>query len=226
MPVSCAQRLQAIARVEREVQALDRVAPRARRQAFEQERAGPSATAAGRGAAGTAAARPPGPAISSILAGASGFAHGSAYDAEICPPLANDVSSAAPSWRSTTVTSWPSCARYHAAVTPTTPAPRTSTRIRRPSSARRAPPPGCSCRRGCGRRTRCRRARPAASTWTPAARRPGYAASDRANSACVHASADDRGGGVRRMLQRIVGAIEIAFLDRADLARESRSSRR
>ena len=99
--------------------------------------------------------------------GASGLAHGSAYDAEIWPPLANEVSSAAPSWRSTTVTSWPSCARYHAAVTPTTPAPRTTIRIARGAraSARPSPrPAGCSCRTGCGRRTRCRRAPPAAST--------------------------------------------------------------
>ena len=51
-----------------------------------------------------------------IFSGASGLAHGSAYDAEIWPPLANDVSRPAPGCRSTSVTSCPSAARYHAAV--------------------------------------------------------------------------------------------------------------
>src|SRR5512138_1961561 len=62
-----------------------------------------------------------------IFGSTAGFAHGSAWPAEICPPLANEVSSPAWSRRSTTVTSWPASARYQALVTPITPAPRTRT---------------------------------------------------------------------------------------------------
>src|SRR5207245_4906012 len=64
-----------------------------------------------------------------ILAGACGFAYGCACDTEIWPPLANEVSSPAASWRSITVTSCPLFARYHAEVTPSTPAPSTRTFI-------------------------------------------------------------------------------------------------
>ena len=64
-----------------------------------------------------------------------------------------------------------------------TPAPSTRTRIvtaaprRRPALPARLrasvyPPSGCSCRRGCDRRRRCRRARPAASISRRAATRP------------------------------------------------------
>src|SRR5690348_12730696 len=60
-----------------------------------------------------------------ICCGASGFAHGSAWHAEIWPPLANEVSRPGPSRRSIAVTSWPCAARYHAVAVPTTPAPRT-----------------------------------------------------------------------------------------------------
>src|SRR6185312_2419896 len=62
-----------------------------------------------------------------ILSGASGLAHGSAWHAEIWPPFANEVSRPGPSRRSTTVTSWPRAARYHAVAVPITPAPRTRT---------------------------------------------------------------------------------------------------
>src|SRR5690606_7237043 len=41
------------------------------------------------------------------------------------------VSSAGPTWRSTTSTSWPASARYQAVVTPMTPLPRTTTLILR-----------------------------------------------------------------------------------------------
>src|SRR5713226_3294028 len=62
-----------------------------------------------------------------ILDGAVGLAHGSQWLTEICPPLAKLVSSAASGCRSTTITSWPVRARYHALVVPITPAPRTTT---------------------------------------------------------------------------------------------------
>ena len=64
-----------------------------------------------------------------ILAGAPGLAHGSAWLTEIWPPLAKLVSNPEPDSRSITVTSWPACAKYHALVTPITPAPNTSTFI-------------------------------------------------------------------------------------------------
>src|SRR5258706_16371962 len=64
-----------------------------------------------------------------IFFGASGFAHGSAWLTDICPPLAKLVSSPACGCRSTTVTSCPSCDKYQALVTPITPAPRTTTFI-------------------------------------------------------------------------------------------------
>src|SRR6187401_2701478 len=59
------------------------------------------------------------------FSGASGVDHGSEWLTEIWPPLANEVSSPAPSRRSTTVTSWPCPARYQAVEVPITPAPRT-----------------------------------------------------------------------------------------------------
>ena len=109
-------------------------------------------------------------------------------------------------------------------MTPTTPAPRTSDAHRqrraRAAARRRAsprsPPAGCSCRRGCGRRRRCRRARPAASTSPP------RSAGDRIRGllAAVRVRpvvGGHRGRRVRRVLQRIVGAVERALLDRADL---------
>src|SRR5438132_1660337 len=55
----------------------------------------------------------------------AGLAQGSACPAETWPPLANEVSIPASAWRSSTVTSCLACARYHALVTPITPAPRT-----------------------------------------------------------------------------------------------------
>src|SRR6266850_247096 len=71
-----------------------------------------------------------------ILRGTRGFAQGWACDTEICPPLANEVSRPAASCRSTSVTSCPALLRYHAEVTPMTPAPSTRTRI--PSVEREA----------------------------------------------------------------------------------------
>src|SRR5688572_19553106 len=65
-----------------------------------------------------------------ILNGASGLAHGSEWLTEIWPPLAYEVSRPAPSWRSTTTTSWPSSRRDHAVEVPMTPAPRMRTFIR------------------------------------------------------------------------------------------------
>src|SRR5712691_5452364 len=62
-----------------------------------------------------------------IVKGAVGLAQGSEWLTEICPPFAKLVSSAGSGWRSTTITSWPLCARYHALVVPMTPAPRTIT---------------------------------------------------------------------------------------------------
>src|SRR6266851_86647 len=62
-----------------------------------------------------------------IVKGAVGLAQGSEWLTEICPPFAKLVPSAGSGWRSTTVTSWPLCARYHALVVPITPAPRTTT---------------------------------------------------------------------------------------------------
>src|SRR5260221_10324503 len=62
-----------------------------------------------------------------IVKGAVGLAQGSELLTEIWPPLAKLVSSAGSGCRSTTVTSWPLCARYHALVVPMTPAPRTTT---------------------------------------------------------------------------------------------------
>src|SRR5436190_4068440 len=62
-----------------------------------------------------------------ILSGAVGLAQGSACDTEIWPPLANEVSMPASACRSRTVTSCPALLRYHAEVTPTTPAPSTRT---------------------------------------------------------------------------------------------------
>src|SRR6266849_5305051 len=62
-----------------------------------------------------------------IVKGAVGLAQGSEWLTEIWPPLAKLVSSAGSGWRSTTITSWPLCARYHALVVPMTPAPRTTT---------------------------------------------------------------------------------------------------
>ena len=64
-----------------------------------------------------------------ILRGADGLAHGSAWLTAIWPPLARLVSSAGPSRRSMTTTSWPAARRNQALATPTTPAPRTRTRI-------------------------------------------------------------------------------------------------
>src|SRR6266436_4718307 len=64
-----------------------------------------------------------------IVKGAVGLAQGSEWLTEIWPPLAKLVSSAGSGWRSTTVTSWPLCTRYHAVVVPMTPAPRTTTLI-------------------------------------------------------------------------------------------------
>jgi hypothetical protein len=66
--------------------------------------------------------------------GARGLAQGSAWLTEIWPPLAKLVSCAGRGWRSITVTSWPSAARYQALATPTTPAPSTVTRIVRPGN--------------------------------------------------------------------------------------------
>ena len=83
-------------------------------------------------------------------------------------------------------------------------------------SCPRSPPSECSCRRGCDRRRRCRRARPAASTSRRAATATGYAAC-LAPIRMRPVVARDRCRGVRRMLQRIVGAIGPAFLDGADL---------
>src|SRR5215831_20440512 len=61
-----------------------------------------------------------------IFSGASGLAHGSACEAEIWPPFANEVSRPGPVRRSMTVTSCPRLERYHAVAVPITPAPRTS----------------------------------------------------------------------------------------------------
>ena len=49
-----------------------------------------------------------------IFGTTEGFAQGSAWPAEIWPPLANEVSRPAASRRSITVTSWPAAARYQA----------------------------------------------------------------------------------------------------------------
>ena len=107
----------------------------------------------------------------------------------------------APGWRSTTVTSWPSAARYHAAVMPTTPAPRTTMRIGQASAARRAGAsrasrrrrrsrrPGRSCRTDCDRRRRCRRAPTGGQYFARAQRRRRDTRPARASSACVQSSA-------------------------------------
>ena len=221
MPVSRAQRLQAVARVQREIAGTGSCCGACATAGIRAGTAGPSAIAADRRAAGTAAARPPGPATCRIFAGASGFAHGSAYDAEIWPPLANDVSSAAPGV--------PVDHGDFVAVVGEVPRRGDADDARAedddPHQAvagfRRAGParcrqPECSCRTGCGRRTRCRRARPAASTSPLAATPDGYAA-DAARVAVRPGVGGDRRRGVRRMLQRIVGAVHVAFLDRADL---------
>ena len=118
----------------------------------------------------------------------------------------------------------PVLARYHAAVTPTTPAPSTMMRIALRGLPSRALSPECSCRTGCGRRRRCRRAPPAASTstaCTPPADTRQARASTRASRrrrrpprpCAARASADCRRG--RGRLPRSRGS-----------RRESRSSRR
>src|SRR5690606_25191376 len=61
---------------------------------------------------------------------AVGFAHGSAWLTELCPPLAKLVSEAGSCPRSTTTTSKPWRFRKYAVVTPTTPAPMTTIFIR------------------------------------------------------------------------------------------------
>ena len=122
--------------------------------------------------------------------GASGFAHGSAYDAEIWPPLANDVSSAAPRLAVDD--------RHLVAVAREIPRGgdaddaaaededahhQAAARRRTASFRRRRPPPGCSCRTGCGRRRRCRRAPTGGQYFAlAAATRTGYAACSRANT--------------------------------------------
>src|SRR5262245_21844240 len=58
-----------------------------------------------------------------------GAFHGSGWLGATSPPLAKLVSRPAASRRSTTVTSWPASRRYHAALTPESPAPITITRI-------------------------------------------------------------------------------------------------
>jgi hypothetical protein len=77
---------------------------RARRQALDEEAQAPQPLAPV-GAQPEEQRRVLAPSHFATLSGASGFAHGSAYDAEIWPPFANEVSSAAPAWRSTSVTS-------------------------------------------------------------------------------------------------------------------------
>ncbi|CFN63889.1 Uncharacterised protein [Bordetella pertussis] len=72
----------------------------------------------------------------SSLNGACGLAQGSAYDTDICAPLARLVSCAAPVHRSTTTTSWPAWLSHQALETPMMPLPNTATFI--PESL-----PGC-----------------------------------------------------------------------------------
>src|SRR5262245_4843564 len=69
------------------------------------------------------------------FSGALGFAQGSAWLTEICPPFAKLVSAAGVAWRSTTVTSWPCWRRKYADVTPSNPAPNTMTFTARTPSA-------------------------------------------------------------------------------------------
>jgi len=94
------------------------------RQAFDRKRrphAHCAQLARGRNSSGASSR----PSQRRIFGTTSGFAQGSACPAQIWPPLANEVSSAAASRLSITVTSWPAAARYQALATPTTPAPRT-----------------------------------------------------------------------------------------------------
>ena len=59
--------------------------------------------------------------------GRPGAAQGSDMLGVIRLPLANEVSSPTPGWRSISVTRQPACARYQADVVPMMPPPRTST---------------------------------------------------------------------------------------------------
>src|SRR5690606_37587019 len=63
----------------------------------------------------------------SSLSGIFGLAQGSAYETEICPPLAREVSCAGPVPRSTTTTSQPCWLSHQAVDTPIMPLPRTAT---------------------------------------------------------------------------------------------------
>src|SRR5690625_4665706 len=73
----------------------------------------------------------------SAFNGMPGAAHGPAKPGQTPPALPKVAPSPAPAAASTIVTSWPSCARYQAVVTPTTPAPMTRTRISLPSEGAR-----------------------------------------------------------------------------------------
>ena len=88
----------------------------------------------------------------------------------------------------------------------------TGTDSRQPNSC----PSAGRCRRGCGRRTRCRRGRPAARTCAARShgRREGGLL---ARVGVAPVVGGDASRGVRRVLQRVVRAVGAALLDRPDL---------
>ena len=112
------------------------VAPRLRLGALAQERERPAPERRVGVEAGSGAAGRPSSDLTSVLS-ARGFAQASAWPTATCPALAKLVSHAASGWRSITVTSWPSSSSCQAVVTPTTPAPRTTTCM---AALSRAPP--------------------------------------------------------------------------------------
>src|SRR5690606_41454061 len=60
----------------------------------------------------------------SNLGNSCGFAQGSAYDTDICPPFARLVSRPEAGCLSTTITSWPARLSHHAVEVPILPLPR------------------------------------------------------------------------------------------------------